>query len=456
MNQAHLHSDNMENVRERLENTIEQSSVETMYDGEDCFITVTQKNYETMNESKWSFCVDFGTGKVQMLEPTEDEESFRNDNEVFGIIKNFLNGGSSREKRMNRPDYDRGEPIKITGKGNKIGNSRKLIKSSNKTPYEEGKSAWGFFKSFGTKPENPYETKSYKEGNSDKCKEWNKGFNDAKNKHYNINNSHKPIKSGSRQSLMPRYNSEGKVWSDSGEEYVWERVKHKNGDTYHWDDVNELYWNDNGDESDYLMITTDEGLPRNCTPIKNSRKPIKSANILKEHPSYELKGKSPDGRYGVYRDKKNGMWYLMDEFFGVYEDKASEKDEYYFQLNVSDWIDRYDVELENPEQYVVEKEGPFNKCIGFNGDTDITLWKGKDGVYTLDYGSFLKTKRKDIADKWIEKYNLDTTDEERLDQLTKEGIGLVPWGLPLVEDKDQTNWNKRLADIILPPRGYNR
>jgi hypothetical protein len=112
--------------------------------------------------------------------------------------------------------------------------------------------------------------------------------------------------------------------------------------------------------------------------------------------------------------------------------------------------------LENPEQYTVEKEGPFNKCIGFNRDTDITLWKGKDGVYTLDYGSFLKTKRKDIADKWIEKYNLDTTDKERLDQLTKGGIGLVPWGLPLVEDKDQTNWNKKLADTILPPHGYNR
>lgn len=90
-----------------------------------------------------------------------------------------------------------------------------------------------------------------------------------------IQASCKSIKSG-RVSGMPRYNSEGKVWSDSSEEYVWERIKHKNGDTYHWDDTNELYWNDNGDESDYLMITTDEGLPRNCTPIKNSRKSIKS------------------------------------------------------------------------------------------------------------------------------------------------------------------------------------
>lgn len=50
----------MESVRERLENTIKNSSVETMYDGEDCFITVTWRNETTGNESKWSFCVDFG------------------------------------------------------------------------------------------------------------------------------------------------------------------------------------------------------------------------------------------------------------------------------------------------------------------------------------------------------------------------------------------------------------
>ena len=130
MNQAKLHRDNMEEIRERLENTIVQSTVETMYDGEDCFITVIQKNNETGNKSEWSFCVDFGTGKVMMLEPVEDVESFSNDNEVFRIIKNFLNGGTSREKRRNRLDYDSGKPIKITGKGNKIGSAKKPIKSS--------------------------------------------------------------------------------------------------------------------------------------------------------------------------------------------------------------------------------------------------------------------------------------------------------------------------------------
>lgn len=91
------------------------------------------------------------------------------------------------------------------------------------------------------------------------------------------------IKSG-RNSTMPRYDNEGKIWSDSLGEYVWEKVEYKDGDTYTWDDVNLLYWNDNGDEGDYLMITTDEGLPINCTPIKNSRKVIKSNReyILRE------------------------------------------------------------------------------------------------------------------------------------------------------------------------------
>ena len=93
-------------------------------------------------------------------------------------------------------------------------------------------------------------------------------------------------------------------------------------------------------------------------------------------------------------------------------------------------------------------------CIGFNNDTGALLWKDGD-LYTLQGAWTLQTKRKDIADKWIDKYNLNTTDEKRLDRITQEGMGLVPWGLPLVEDKDQTNWNKKLADMILPPRGGN-
>lgn len=96
-------------------------------------------------------------------------------------------------------------------------------------------------------------------------------------------NSRKPVKSSPRQSLMPRSKGDGRIWSDSLDEYVWEKVRYKDGDTYHWDDVNCLYWNDNGDESDYLMITTDEGLPRNCTPIKNSRSIKSVINPLKEN-----------------------------------------------------------------------------------------------------------------------------------------------------------------------------
>lgn len=93
--------DLLDNVRERLETTIPNSSVDLMpSDTDDFFITVTQRNETTGNDSKWSFCVDFGINKVQMLEPTEDEESFGNANEVFGVIKNFLNGGMSREKRL--------------------------------------------------------------------------------------------------------------------------------------------------------------------------------------------------------------------------------------------------------------------------------------------------------------------------------------------------------------------
>lgn len=126
MNQAKLHFDNMDDVRERLEQAITQSSVDMWFDGEDCYFDVTQENYETGNKSTWSFVVNFGAGTVTMFEPQYDSEHFGNDNEVFEIIKSFLNGGMSREKRRNIPNYDYGEPIKI-----KIGSSRKPIKSAN-------------------------------------------------------------------------------------------------------------------------------------------------------------------------------------------------------------------------------------------------------------------------------------------------------------------------------------
>ena len=535
--QAKLHSSNMEDVKERLEQSVAQSSVETLYDGEDCFITVTQKNYETGNESEWSFVVDFGTNKVQMLEPTEDEEGFTSDNEIYRIIKNFLNGGTSREKRMNRLDYDSGEPIKVTGKGNKIGNSR--------------------------------------------------------------------------QSSMPRYNDEGKIWSDSLDEYVWEKVKYKDSDAYHWDDINCLYWNDNGDESDYLMITTEEGLPKNCTPIKNSRKPIKSDYSDEEYWYSESSTKYvievTDRKYEEdvyhYVTKTGGYMGRPNEarVFDNYEEaKAEEEDlrHYLYEegLDVNYWphvveidkahhpivssrkpiksaktlckkgsakliehceageygyLGRYTIIIDGKEVYnftaenrpeavcsfnnyldhkmnnhitnsrkaiksdysdeeywypetkkvyrlykynsngdyytwdydtleeaqrmkprgnrytsynIKEVEVPVQSsrksikssksvCIGFNTENGTLLWK-RDDLYTLDGSSIRQTKQKDIADKWIEKYNLNTTDTERLDKYTQEGIGQIPWGLPLVEDKDQTNYNKKLASI-LPPHNLN-
>ena len=55
-----------------------------------------------------------------------------------------------------------------------------VIKSSNKTPYEEGKSAWDFYKAFGTKPRNPYEPSIYRQGEPRKESEWDRGFYDAK------------------------------------------------------------------------------------------------------------------------------------------------------------------------------------------------------------------------------------------------------------------------------------
>jgi hypothetical protein len=206
----------MDDVRERLEQAITQSSVDMWFDGEDCYFDVTQENYKTGNKSTWSFVVNFGVGTVTMFEPQYDSEHFGNDNEVFEIIKSFLNGGMSREKRRNIPNYDYGEPIKI-----KIG---------------------------------------------------------------------------------------------------------------------------------------------------NSRKPIKSAKSV---------------------------------------------------------------------------------CVGFNTENGTLLWR-RDDLYTLDGSTVRQTKRQDIADRWIEKYDLNTTDERRLDRFTQEGPSQIPWGLPLVEDKDQTNYNKKLASILPP------
>lgn len=269
MNQAYLHTDNMEDVRERLENTVAQSSVETMYDGEDCFITVTQRNETTGNESKWSFCVDFGTNKVQMLEPTEDEEGFTSDNEVFRIIKNFLNGGSSREKRMNQPDYDAGEPIKITGFGNKIGSSKKSIKSGYVIKVTETDDDYTYSPtyvngdSWQSKEPQIFETE-------EDAQEQAEDFRKYLNKRHRsmggrwqyklevVKSSRKPIKSST-------------VYSDSFDEMVQKDFTYK-GNKYTWNDSDCVYYNDNGDEDDFFMEIP-EGAITSSKAIKSAVDP---------------------------------------------------------------------------------------------------------------------------------------------------------------------------------------
>lgn len=342
MNQAHFHSDNMEDVRERLENTIEQSSVETMYDGEDCFITVTQKNYETMNESKWSFCVDFGTGKVQMLEPTEDEESFTSDNEVFRIIKNFLNGGMSREKRF----------------GNKIGSSKKSIKSNA-----------------------------------------------------NISELDNRLLTNKQRHLIHWLREKGVPFERM---VVFGKFGSKNGKPIQVNDPNNFAG----------LNMCGIGIIDDTNTVTDFYDTSKLKDDLREQMVYGFSRHSTTNLDGL----------------GTSE---------YFTLDKDNFL---------VEDKVTSSRKPIKSaksvCVGFNTENGTLLWK-RDDLYTLDGSTIRQTKRQDIADRWIEKYDLNTTDERRLNRFTQEGPSQIPWGLPLVEDKDQTNYNKKLASI-LPPHGYNR
>ena len=47
--------------------------------------------------------------------------------------------------------------------------------------------------------------------------------------------------------------AKGYIWSNGLQQMVVAKFKDKYGDTYHWDDINLLYWNDNGDEEDFYM-----------------------------------------------------------------------------------------------------------------------------------------------------------------------------------------------------------
>ncbi len=478
MNQAHLHSDNMEDVRERLENTVTQSSVETMYDGEDCFITVTQKNYETMNESKWSFCVDFGTNKVQMLEPTEDEESFSSDNEVFRIIKNFLNGGSSREKRMNRPDYDAGESIKIKGFGNKIGSSRKLVKSSFSLHYrnDDGEDCvWGIYDTREEAEEEIEEFKRKKMG----PEPWRCEI---------IENSRKSIKSSNENS---RYNYDffyDKL-KDSPyfEEYVVRYDDDQGEDNIHTKNIPLIITRPDGKKQTYK----DAGLSFSGSGWRvsvggwfgdSNYSDITNATIIDNRISItDSKNQEFDffldgNMIGSSRKSIKSGWERTDMASGPIWDKDNWRiierrehsrngDSVYYMLRDKDNLSKSDIRFDTLAEAMDHVDlriqssrksikSAKSVCVGFNTENGTLLWK-RDDLYTLDGSTIRQTKRQDIADKWIEKYDLNTTDVRRLDRFTQEGPSQIPWGLPLVEDKDQTNYNKRLASI-LPPHGYNR
>lgn len=162
--------------------------------------------------------------------------------------------------------------------------------------------------------------------------------------------------------------------------------------------------------------------------ITSSRKPIKS--------SFSLHYRNDDG--------EDCVWDIYDT-----REEAEEQIEEFKRKKMGPEPWSCEI-IENSRKLIKSSK---SVCIGFNTDNGTLLWK-RDDLYTLDGSSIRQTKRKDIADKWIEKYNLNTTDTERLNKYTEEGIGQIPWGLPLVEDKDQTNYNKKLASI-LPPHNLN-
>ena len=470
MSLAYLHSDNMEIVRERLENTIEQSSVEIMYDEEYCFITVTQRNETTGNESKWLFCVDFGDWTVTMLEPTEDIEGFTFDNEIFRIIKNFLNGGMSREKRMNRPDYDSGEPIKITGKGNKIGSSKKPIKSDYSDEeywYPETKKVYRLYK---YNSNGDYYTWDY-----DTLEEAQR-MKPRGNRYtsYNIKEVEVPVQS-SRKSIKSSLSDVNKalgftdndveedgrihITTDFGE-FVVDYVNDEYIVTYDGEERTFTEYKDTVKEVvDLFNQLCNEEIKLFNENI-NSSKSIKSNYSNKEVVVKILDSSDYEARnvlesYGGQLDYD--IWSISKENIQDVKDEINDwKNRIVFYSSYNYRSGRFGKKLtESAVKYTNCKSIKSSKsvCIGFNTENGTLLWK-RDDLYTLDGSSIRQTKRKDIADKWIEKYNLNTTDTERLDKYTQEGIGQIPWGIPLVEDKDQTNYNKKLASI-LPPHNLN-
>ena len=460
--------DLLDGVRERLENTIPNSSVDLMpSDTDDFFITVTQRNKTTGNESKWSFCVDFRTNKVQMLEPVEDEESFKNGNEIFSIIKNFLNGGMSREKRF----------------GNKIGSSNKTVvrqgpnlKTLDETPAEHIMKNLDAYKGY-TRYDmeqlvlNPSGYTLY-DGNNRKAVYKKDGaediillFRNGELKDAKITSSLKPIKSSLSDVNKALgftdkdIEEDGKIHitTDFGE-FVVDYVNDEYIVTYDGEERIFTEYKDTVEEVvDLFNQLCNEEIKLFNENI-NSSKPIKSNYSNKEVVVKILDSSDYEARnvlesYGGQLDYD--IWSISKENIQDVKDEINDwKNRIVFYSSYNYRSGRFGKKLtESAVKYTNCKSIKSSKsvCIGFNTENGTLLWK-RDNLYTLDGSSIRQTKRKDIADKWIEKYNLNTTDTERLDKYTQEGIGQIPWGLPLVEDKEGRNYNKELASI-LPKHG---
>ena len=89
--QAFLHSDNVELEIKKLQKKFRDLIITYYYDDEDLFIDMKQYNKTTNQETVWSFCVDFGTNAIYMLDPREKTlDYFSSDNEIAKIIADEL------------------------------------------------------------------------------------------------------------------------------------------------------------------------------------------------------------------------------------------------------------------------------------------------------------------------------------------------------------------------------
>lgn len=286
-------------------------------------------------------------------------------------------------------------------------------------------------------------------------------FRNGELKNAEIKSSRKPIKSGINDTLIGE--------SDNGEYSLYlSDCKYAN----HGKDPHQEYMlAHNGQVTD--TVRTDDPYATSVKEhwqdvfhikgVKSSRKAIKSSQdksvweYIKDSDTYLTENDVKDFTAKMDSQLRNDNYINVIHIFspdGNYLDTYDYDDSDLIYKTIEHYI-KYPYQYE--DDTVISSRKPIKSsksvCVGFNTENGTLLWK-RDDLYTLDGSSIRQTKREDIVDKWIEKYNLNTTDTERLDKYTQEGIGQIPWGLPLVEDKDQTNYNKKLASI-LPPHNVN-